>query len=100
MAGGGTQSSSNRRFRDPKATFYDWLGVPRHADQKEIKRVFKKLAIQMHPDKLGPFANEEAESEANAIFIQACIRIKYHPCWSRWMYDSRSIVFAMHHAVG
>lgn len=69
-AGEETLSSSSRRFREPKATFYDLLGVSRHSCQKEIKRIFKKLAIQMHPDKLGPFENEEAEGEANAIFIK------------------------------
>lgn len=75
VAGEDTHSSSRRRFRDPKATFYDLLGVSRHSSQKEIKRAFKKLAIQMHPDKLGPFENEESESNANTIFIKVRIGI-------------------------
>lgn len=77
VAGEDTPSSSSRRFRDPTATFYDLLGVSQRASLKEIKRVFKKLAIQMHPDKLGPFENEEAEGEANAIFIKVrmCVSI-------------------------
>lgn len=70
VAGEEKLSSSTRRFRDPRATFYDLLGVTRHSSQKEIKRMFKKLAIQLHPDKLGPFENEEAEADANAIFIK------------------------------
>lgn len=70
VAGEETLSGSSRRFQDPKATFYDLLGVSRHSSQKEIKRMFKKLAIQMHPDKLGPFESKEAEGEANAIFIK------------------------------
>eukprot|EP00903_Cladosiphon_okamuranus_P013217 g12328.t1 len=70
VAGEETLSRSSRRFRDPNATFYDLLGVSRHSSQKEIKRVFRKLAVQMHPDKLGPFENKEAEGEANAIFMK------------------------------
>ncbi len=69
--GDGTHSSnSSRRFHDPGATFYDLLGVSRHSSQREIKRVFRKLAIKMHPDKLGPFESEEAEDRANAIFVK------------------------------
>lgn len=83
VAGEETLSSRSRRFRDPRATFYDLLGVSRHSSQKEIKRVFRKLAIQMHPDKLGPFENEAAEAEANAIFIKV---IPLHLFWC--VYDS------------
>lgn len=67
-------SNSSRRFNDPGATFYDLLGVSRHSSQQEIKRVFRKLAITMHPDKLGPFESEEAEDRANAIFVKVWFR--------------------------
>jgi len=30
--------------------FYDVLGVPKHADQSEIQRTYRKLARQHHPD--------------------------------------------------
>eukprot|EP00752_Nemacystus_decipiens_P008329 g7444.t1 len=68
VAGEETLSSSSRRFLDPRATFYDLLGVSRHSSQQEIKRAFRKVAIQTHPDKVGPFESEEAEAEANTIF--------------------------------
>ena len=31
--------------------FYDILGIARDADNKEIRRAFKKLALKLHPDK-------------------------------------------------
>ena len=31
--------------------FYDILGIARDADNKDIRRAFKKLALKLHPDK-------------------------------------------------
>ena len=31
--------------------FYDILGIARDADNKDIRRAFKKLALRLHPDK-------------------------------------------------
>ncbi|MBA2633228.1 MAG: DnaJ domain-containing protein, partial [Chloroflexi bacterium] len=33
-----------------KRDYYDVLGVPRGADDAEIKRAFRRLAQQHHPD--------------------------------------------------
>ncbi len=50
--------------RDP----YDVLGVPRHADEKEIKRAFRRLARELHPDvnKHDPTAEERFKEAAEA----------------------------------
>ena len=44
--GGGGQYSQ-------KPSYYDTLGVSKTADQKEIKKAYRKLALRMHPDKGG-----------------------------------------------
>ena len=31
--------------------YYETLGIPRSADEKEIKKAFRKLAQQYHPDR-------------------------------------------------
>ncbi|GAG39109.1 unnamed protein product, partial [marine sediment metagenome] len=34
-----------------KQDYYEVLGVPRNASDDEIKRAFRKLAFQCHPDR-------------------------------------------------
>ena len=64
------------QFKD----YYDTLGVPRTAGEKEIRSAYRKLARQYHPD-LNP-GNAEAEerfkdiNEAHEVLTDADIRGK------------------------
>ena len=34
-----------------KRDYYEILGVPRDADQRQIKQAYRRLALQLHPDR-------------------------------------------------
>ena len=60
--------------------YYQLLGVPKDATEKEIKKAFRKLAVQYHPDKNpDPEARVKFEKIANgkAFFIlEYCGHVK------------------------
>lgn len=74
--------------------YYQILGVSRNADEKEIKRSFRKLAQQYHPDK-NP-GNAEAErkfkeiNEAYTVLSDADKRQKYDRFGSQWEQYTRA----------
>lgn len=52
-----------------QADYYEILGVPRNADQDTIKKAYRKLAMQFHPDKNpGDKAAEEKFKEAATAY--------------------------------
>ena len=73
--------------------YYEVLGVPRSADEKEIRSAFRKLARQYHPD-LNP-GDEAAErkfkeiNEANEVLSDADKRVKYNRHGDNWMHADR-----------
>lgn len=75
---------TNPEFQD----YYKTLGVPRTATQAEIKKSFRRLARESHPDKhAGDKAAEQrfkAINEANAVLSDAAKRAKYDQFGADW----------------
>ncbi len=74
--------------------YYKTLGVPRTATQAEIKKAFRKLARDSHPDKHpGDTASErrfKSINEANAVLSDTAKRAKYDQFGADWEAYSRA----------
>ncbi|WP_052887693.1 molecular chaperone DnaJ [Thermogemmatispora carboxidivorans] len=57
-----------------KRDYYEVLGVSRHASEEEIKKAFRRLAKQYHPD-----ANKEPGAEARFIEINEAYEVLSDP---------------------
>ena len=68
--------------------YYRTLGVARNADEKEIKKAFRKLAREYHPDLHPDDAEAERRfkeiSEANEVLSDADKRRKYDQFGAQW----------------
>src|SRR5207244_5505939 len=74
--------------------YYQTLGVPRAATQAEIKKAFRKLARENHPDKKPGDKSAEARfkaiNEAHAVLADADKRKKYDRLGKDWEAYSRA----------
>src|SRR4051812_25496086 len=61
--------------------YYETLGVQREASEEEIKRAFRKLAMEHHPDRNGGCTDAEAKfkelNEAYSVLCDANKRAAY-----------------------
>src|SRR6478672_7149814 len=74
--------------------YYETLGVPRTASPADIKKAFRKLAREHHPDKKPGDKTAEARfkavNEANAVLADADKRKKYDRLGKDWEAYSRA----------
>jgi len=59
----------------PSRNFYNILGVPRGAGDAQIKRAYRKLALQYHPDKVGGSEADKAAAAAKFADINAAYEV-------------------------
>lgn len=53
-----------------KRDYYDILGVPKDASERQIKKAFHKLALKYHPDRnKGPDAEAEFREIAEGSYV-------------------------------
>ena len=68
--------------------YYQILGVPRAATQDDVKKAYRKLARQYHPDKNPGDKQAEAKfkeiNEANEVLSDPQMRQKYDTLGSQW----------------
>ena len=68
--------------------YYDVLGVPRNASDEDIKKAFRKLARQYHPDvakdKMGAENKFKEINEANEVLSDPEKRRKYDELGANW----------------
>ena len=66
---------------DPKKNYYEILGIAEDADEDEIKKAYRKAAMQHHPDrnKDNPAAEEKFKeaNEANEVLSNPQKRQQY-----------------------
>lgn len=93
---------------DPRKNYYSVLGVAEKATTDEIRRAYRKKAIETHPDKNpnDPKANDKfnAVSEAYGVLSDAASRQKYNEmrtsgtgagqAWSRPRYSDLDQMFS------
>jgi len=66
------------------------LGIASTASQEEVRKAYKKKALETHPDKLAPLSTEEVSESAAASFrtVHEAFQVLYDP-YQRQGYDLR-----------
>jgi DnaJ-class molecular chaperone len=58
------------KWDDMETDYYTLLGVTRNITMRALKRAYHRLALNMHPDKLGPFNSTQDLKQAEGRFIK------------------------------
>jgi DnaJ family protein A protein 5 len=81
-SGGGGSAAAG--LQDVKTSYYDLLGIARQATEDEIKKAYRRKALELHPDR--NYGDEEAATKTFAE-VQAAYEVLSDPQERAW-YDS------------
>jgi DnaJ family protein A protein 5 len=81
-SGGGVSAAAG--LQDVKTSYYDLLGIARQATEDEIKKAYRRKALELHPDR--NYGDEEAATKTFAE-VQAAYEVLSDPQERAW-YDS------------
>lgn len=73
---------------DEAVDFYDVLGIPRDAPQDEVKRSYRKMSLQYHPDKVAQTDEMTAEEAAEKFRLIAAAYAALNDSKTREYYDN------------
>ncbi|KAK4556419.1 hypothetical protein LTR86_006563 [Recurvomyces mirabilis] len=82
--GAGQSSAAQNPEQGGKTSYYELLGVERQATEEEVKKAYRRKALQLHPDR-----NHGDEEQATTVFaeVQAAYEVLSDPQERAW-YDS------------
>lgn len=84
MGAGQSSTAGAASTQEAKTSYYELLSVHRQATEEEIKKAYRRKALELHPDR--NFGNEEAATKTFAE-IQAAYEVLSDPQERSW-YDS------------
>ena len=84
MGAGQSSGGGGVPAQEVKKSYYELLGVTRQATEEEIKKAYRRKALELHPDR--NFGNEEAATKTFAE-VQAAHEVLSDPQERAW-YDS------------
>ncbi|KAH9826378.1 DnaJ-domain-containing protein [Teratosphaeria destructans] len=82
--GAGQSASRDAPAQEVKTSYYELLGVQRQATEEELKKAYRRKALELHPDR--NYGNEEHATKVFAE-VQAAYEVLSDPQERAW-YDS------------